>query len=278
MRRSPLMSAATAVVRRELRSTFYGLGFYCILTISFLVSFFIVKSYTDSMGGSGIAVSKSPLEYPLYVTATALALYVALCASMSVSREREQGTLEVLFSGPINSTAYVAARFSEQMMVFIAALGAATIYFFAISLLSGLELGLRFWATALSSVLLASYMSAFGLFLSTIARSARVSTLVFLLANAVFLGTRTASAILSGTANEALSAAVVYVKKGIVAADSVLRWVSPFSYGLWLTDSIEFRGASAVVLVVLTAIVYTAVFLVLCVKTLDRRGVRPWSQ
>lgn len=275
MSASPRFRAAATIVRHELRSTANGLGLYSVLTACFLISFFVAKSYTDSMLTGGIAVSEDPLEYPMYLTTTILALYLALSASMSVPREREQGTLEVLFYGPIDSTAYVVARYIERMLLFIASLASALAYFLAISSLAGLELGLRFWGTALSSGLLASYVIAFGLFISTLSRSVRTSAIAFLLVNAILLAVRVASTVLTGTANTSLSDAMVYVKTGVVLVDNALRWVSPFSYAAWLTDSIELANTPMVVAVATAGVLYALIFIWLSTRTLRARGVRP---
>ncbi|MFY9146134.1 MAG: ABC transporter permease subunit [Bacillota bacterium] len=274
MRQRLLASAASAVARRELRHSFYGLGLYSVLTVCFLISFYIAKSYVDSMIQGGVAISKCPLEYPAYLTTTILAVYIALCASMSISRERDRGTLEVLFCGPINSVSYLVARFVEQILLFCIALCAVVAYFLMISLISSLELGLRFWSTTLGSVLLVSYMSAFGLLVSALSKNPRTSTVVFLLVNMTFLGVRVGSSILSGTSNEVLPASIVYVKTGVVFADRALRWISPFSYCTWLTDSVELGEFDMVLSIIGAGVIYTVLFLGLATRALEQRGVR----
>ncbi|NLG89889.1 MAG: ABC transporter permease subunit [Clostridiaceae bacterium] len=274
MKRPYLICAASAVARRELRHSFYGLGLYTVLTVCFLISFYIARSYADSMLQGGVAISKCPLEYPAYLTTTILALYLALCASISVSRERDQGTLEVLFCGPMNHGSYLMARFSEQIVLFCIALCCVTVYFTVMSLVSGLELGLRFWSTIAGSVLLASYTSAFGLLVSVLSKNPRTATAVFLLVNLILIGIRTAASVLSGTSNEVLSASVIYLKLATVVADRALRWVSPFSYCTWLTDAVELGDVRIVAIIVAAAVIYTALLLSLATKALQRRGVR----
>ena len=98
---SPRMNAIYAIVSRELRSNFYSLGLYAAITVAFTAAVLSVTSNLSSIAQNGLMSLNSPLSDPLRYAVILGAAYLALCSAMSITRERDQGTLEVLFTAPL---------------------------------------------------------------------------------------------------------------------------------------------------------------------------------
>jgi ABC-type transport system involved in multi-copper enzyme maturation permease subunit len=101
------------------------MGIYVAIALGLIVASFMIYTYVTGIMEYGMAVmpssktetryyselpqSPEPMLVPLQWTVYIGAIYITLSASLSISRERDQGTLEVLFYGPVDSLSFVIA-------------------------------------------------------------------------------------------------------------------------------------------------------------------------
>jgi len=168
------------LMKRELISSLYGPGIYIAIFISFLSSSFILKNYLDSIREDNISISSDPLNYPLFISVIVISFYLAILSAISISRERDQGTLEVLFYGPVSCPSYVLAKYFKDLLLYLVVVGFLFVYFWGVSVLTNLGFSYGLVQAAFLSIFSVSCAITFGLFISSFTNRVRSSILYFL--------------------------------------------------------------------------------------------------
>lgn len=267
-------NAIGVIARRDIKSTVNGIGIYVAASLAFLVSMLFVRSNLKGVTENGLMVMVNPLNYPLFIAVIIGATYLALTSTISVARERDQGTLEVLFYGPVDSTTYIIAKFVEQIVTFLGLIVVYIAVFFMISRMTNFGMDGSFLAMAGLSVLLAASIVAFGLLLSTISRSARTSVIVLLVLLLAFLAIDIVAGILNSMSAKDMSATLIYARVAVDMLNRGLKWISPFAYLNRGIAAVGLGVASQILSSIGASLLYTVVLLALAIQFLDRRGVR----
>jgi ABC-type transport system involved in multi-copper enzyme maturation permease subunit len=267
-------NAIGVIARRDIKSTVNGLGIYVAASLAFLVAMLFVRSNLKGVTENGLMVMVNPLNYPLFIAVIIGATYLALTSTISVAKERDQGTLEVLFYGPVDSTTYIMAKFVEQLITFLGLIVVYIAVFFIISKMTNFGMDGSFLAMAGLSVLLAASIVAFGLLLSTISRSARTSVIVLLLLLLAFLAVDIVANILNSMSAKDMSVTLIYARVAVDMINRGLKWISPFAYLNRGIAAVGLRSAGRILSSIGASLLYTAILLALAIQFLDRRGVR----
>ena len=267
-------NAIGVIARRDIKSTVNGLGIYVAASLAFLVAMLFVRSNLKGVTENGLMVMVNPLNYPLFIAVIIGATYLALTSTISVAKERDQGTLEVLFYGPVDSTTYIMAKFVEQLITFLGLIVVYIAVFFIISKMTNFGMDGSFLAMAGLSVLLAASIVAFGLLLSTISRSARTSVIVLLLLLLAFLAVDIVANILNSMSAKDMSVTLIYARVAVDMINRGLKWISPFAYLNRGIAAVGLRSAGRILSSIGASLLYTVILLALAIQFLDRRGVR----
>src|SRR5438034_6195918 len=97
----------------------YGPGMYLVVAFGMLATVPVVSSYLDAVERSRILVLADAFTLPFFVAATIAMLFLALASVATVAREKEQGTLETLFYGPVDVASYVLAKHLAQVVAYL---------------------------------------------------------------------------------------------------------------------------------------------------------------
>ena len=93
--------SARIQAKREFRSTLTGPGIYVVLSLIFFgVSLGYFRNRLLEVAEQGVINILNPGQTPWFYAIGLAALYLGVCAAISISRERDMGTLEVLFLRP----------------------------------------------------------------------------------------------------------------------------------------------------------------------------------
>lgn len=261
--------------KRELRSTLYGIGIYVALALIFLVSaYFFVQSSISNALDAGVLALQNPITVPFFFSVGLAAAYLGLCSALSVSRDRDQGTLEVLFYGPVDAVSYLVSKFVHQMLAFIVVLGFAVINFYLVSSMTNLGFTSDFVYLLILSLFLTACMVSFGIFLSVISRRTMASVIVFLALVLFFLGFSAAHAIVMNIPGQAMSTLLVYVRVILDNMNNVMQWISPLAYfGRGMT-AVFMKDTGQYLISLLSSLIYSGVLLSLSVWVFKKKGVR----
>ncbi|NPV54211.1 MAG: ABC transporter permease subunit [Firmicutes bacterium] len=266
-------NSVKTVARREFTSIFYGIGVYLALALAFVVSSLIVMGYTGAVVDAGLVVIPDPMMSPLYIILLVSTVYLGLSATVSISRERERGTMEVLFYGPVDGASYVMGKYLEHMAAFVV-MGLASLVFLGLassitrfSLTAGVLKGL------VLSIFMASCMISFGIFLSAVTGKMRNSILLFILVMAAFAGFSMLEGYLLSFQGD-LSAPLEYARSFVAWLAHGIGWVSPLSYLSRGIDAARVGDVRQLLINIISPVLYSGILLWLSMIAFERKGVR----
>jgi|YelNatPaOPRAMG01_1025707.scaffolds.fasta_scaffold00338_36 ABC-type transport system involved in multi-copper enzyme maturation permease subunit len=263
-----------AIIKREARSSFFGLGLYIAATIACFVASFIFNSYINTVQGNNIMVMASPLNNPLFYAVIVAALYTAISSSTALSREKDKGTLEVLFYGPVDYASIILAKFLEDIISFLIVMLLVTLFFVYAAVTTNLGFSITYLYTVFLAIFLAASMSSFGLWLSALTTKIRTSILLFILIMGGFLGLQFLEEYILTLKPENLSLSMIYIMGVLSNILRIIKWASPFSYLTNGISAVALGSTSLYLENMLGSLAYTVLLLVLTVYTLKWKGVR----
>lgn len=275
MSTSARLHAVRVTAKREFRSTLYGIGIYATLFLIFLAtSYFFVSSSLRTVLDVGIMAFRNPITEPFFFSVGLAATYLGLCSALAISRERDQGTMEVLFYGPVDSVSYILAKYAHQLMAFLIVLVFAVANFYIVSRLTNLGFSSDFAGLVLLSIFLTSCMVSFGILLSVSTRRVMVSVILFLGLVLLFLGFSVAHTVVMAYTVENAPPLLVYVRVILDQMNAVVQWISPMAYFSRGMAAVFMRDTGQYVMSLLSSAVYSFVLLALSVWIFQRKGVR----
>ncbi len=242
--------------------------------VSFIASSFILKNYLDSIQADNILISADPLNYPLFVSVIIISFYLAILSAISISREKDQGTLEVLFYGPVNSFTYILGKYIKDILTYLLMVVFLLIYFWGVSLLTNLGFSYGLLKTILVSIFSVSCIVSFGLFISSLTGKMRNSIIWLVGILALFLAIQIGQTILFGIPEENKSPVLTYLEDTLSVVFQGINWISPFSYLTRGIDSVYLDNTLLYGLNILYSLAYSAILLLLSTFILKRKGVK----
>src|SRR5207247_441067 len=108
-----------AIGRRDLLGMLYGPAIYVVVALGMLATLPVVHGYLDAVERNRLLVLTDPFSLPFFVAATIAMLFLALSSVATIAREKDQGTLEVLFYGPVDRGSYVLAKHLAQLLAYL---------------------------------------------------------------------------------------------------------------------------------------------------------------
>lgn len=266
---------ALRLARRELLAALQGPSLYLMVTLACLVAAVLIKSYLDYVGNNGTLVLANPLETPLIFAVLAMTAYLGLSAAAGLAGERERGTLEVLFYGPVDSCAYIAGKMLGHLATYALAVAALAGFLGLSSLLTGMPLDGATLLLLTASMLPAACMIALGLLVAALVGRLRPALALTALALAILITIDAGNQIAAAQPGDSLLGSAA----GLLSTVSALTsWLSPFGYFWRASEGFGFGFAGDVLLDLGIALLYGALLTALAVVALRRRGVQRWRE
>lgn len=267
--------AIKVTAKRELRSTLYGLGLYVVLFVIFLLTAYgSIRISLLNVVNNGLEALPNPITSPFYLTVFLAATYLGLCSAIAISRERDQGTMEVLFYGPVDSVSYVLGKYSQQILTFFVVLAFSLVNFFLLSQLTNLGFTGNFFGLLILSVFLASCMIAFGIFLSAAAKRTVFAVVLFVSLVLFFVIFWGAHSLIMSLPGKNLTSALLYTRLILDNLNVLIQWISPLAYFVRGMVAVNQGNFGQYLLSIISSLIYTTVLLGAAVTIFDRRGVK----
>jgi len=111
--------ATLLIQRREWRSMIFSWGLYIALSLALLAAILILRNHLNFVGENGLLVVSGAFTLPLFAVIIVSSLFLALSSVTTIAREREQGTMEALFYGPIDAFSYVLGKYLAQVATYL---------------------------------------------------------------------------------------------------------------------------------------------------------------
>jgi ABC-type transport system involved in multi-copper enzyme maturation permease subunit len=262
------------LVRREVFSTITSWGPYVTISLSFLASSFLLVNYLGGIKENNIHISEDPLNFPLFISLVVVSFYLAIVSIISISREKDQGTLEVLFYGPVNCLSYLVAKFVGDLCVYVVLATLLVLYYALVSAVTNLALSWNLMEGLFLSLFAVSCIISFSLFISALTSRMRSSIIWLVAILVIFLGAYVSNSMLLRLDGEALSSSMFYLRNMVGAISKGVEWISPFTPLNKGMQAIAMGNAWLYCLNIFHSLIYSFIFLVFSIVVLERKGVR----
>jgi len=269
------IQTALTIHRRDFRIAIFGPVLYIVTTISIAIGIVIIRNYLNYIESNGLYPMPDLFSFPFRWVIIVTGVYLAFSAVVAIARERESGTMELLFYGPVDNVSYVIGKYSAQFTLYCLLIVLYLICFLILSNIAGVHIPASFFMMMLLSLFTGAYLISVGVFVSTISKSVRSATLAFLtlIASALFI--QTSQALLSSIAPESdYYNPVLLLQQLLGWIQTLLSWLSPFSYLNYGVDEMLRGNMIAFLRVIGLSTVFSLVFIVSSVIGLKIRGVR----
>ncbi|MCX6090431.1 MAG: ABC transporter permease subunit [Atribacterota bacterium] len=262
------------LLKKDLLFALYSLGYYGVLFVSFFASSFILKSFLDGIREEDILVTAFPLNTYLSIIIIIISLYLVLVSAISISREKEQGTLETLSYGPVTPRSFLLAKFFKDFFIGIISLGFTAIYFYLVSSLTNIGFTPGLIKALVMGVFLVSCVVSFGLFISSFTGRVRSSIISLIAILGAFLVIQFTYNSLLGIEKEALSVPLFYIRQTLHYVFQGINWISPFAFISRGLDSVVLENWPLFFTNIVYCIVYSVIFIALSIGIMNRKGVK----
>jgi len=264
------------IQKRDFISMIFGRGVYIVLSLALLTAVLALRNSLSFIDENGLFVASGAFTFPLFVAIFLSSLFLALSSVATIARERDQGTMEALFYGPVDSLSYVLGKYLAQISLYVLMAIVYMAGFFLYATLTNFTFSLSLLWVILLSILVASDFIAVGIFLSTLSSKVRTAILLFLSVVLLFLAIEVGQEILLAipVQGNGYYNPLLFAQNVLTFLNQIVAWLSPISY---LNQGIEAirRGHVTSYLIIFTiSLIYTLIFLGLSVVTLERKGVR----
>lgn len=263
------------LARRELVGALRGPGLYAMVTVGCLVAAVVVGSYLDFVANSGTVVLADPLRVPLLFALLATTAYLGLLSTAALAGERERGTLEVLFYGPVDAASYIVGKALGHALTYVLAAAAVVVFLAVGGQLTGMPLGSRELVLGVASLVPAVSMIALGLLLGALVRRIRpalaLTAFVIISLVAIDVGSEIAVAQPGDTLLGSAAGVLAYIA-------AIVAWVSPAGYLFRIEDALAVGAIIDVLGALAAAAAYGLALGMLAVVVLRWRGVQRWRE
>jgi len=258
---------------QEAKTTICGISGYAAITIALTVATWILLVDVRALAASGHLVLADPFGPSLTVAMLVLALFLAVSAAVSAARDRESGTLEVLFYGPVDEISYVLGKIGGLLLAYLAALPLLLASFSLLALMTGFLLTSVILASLILSIVPAAEIIGFGVLLSIGTDRVRTAVLLLVGVTAVLLGITVTYSMVLLIPIEDPSSPVLPLRDALATLYAAVRWVSPFAYLERVVDAAVTGAWRTAAVSLAVAVAYTAIIIFLAAYWMRRRGV-----
>ncbi|MEW6047971.1 MAG: ABC transporter permease subunit [Bacillota bacterium] len=266
---------ALTIAGRDLRSHLFGFSLYLAVSLVLLgVSHFAMRNALWQVEQNGLIVLGSPISYPFFLAMWLLTIYLGLMAAVAIARERDSGTLEVLFYGPVDGLSYLAGKFLQPVASFAVVMLFYLLYFGVTAAYTNLGFPGQVLQLLLLSLALAGCVVALGLAVSALSRRVFISVLVFLGLMLFFTLFDVAHAVLMAIPGERLTDLLAFARMVVDSTQQVMAWISPVEYYSRGSAALLMGERSAYLVALGSSVLYTAVLMALAAWIFQRKGVR----
>jgi len=268
------LHAGWVVARREIGNAASALGGYVAIATALLAAGWIVSNDIRAARAADLLVLEHPFRSAVTVAVLVISLFLGVSAVVSVARERDRGTLEVLFYGPVDEVSYLGGKLLGQVGGYLVALPILLAGLLMLSFLTGLSLTGSVILGMVASVVPAGLVVAFGLLLAVIGGRLRNAVLLFVTATLAMVAVSVAYRFLLTVPIGSATSPLLPIRDAIGAMNAVVEWISPFATLERTVDGIAIGAWASVALSLLVAGGYTLVSLLGAAAILRRRGIR----
>jgi len=259
---------------REFKMTMGSASTYTALGLALGLAGWMLSNDVALVRSNGLLVHVAPFRGPLLGALLVLSFFLAVSAVLSVARDRDRGTLEVLFYGPIDEMTYLAGKLAGLLGAYVAIMPLLLAGLVVLSMFTRFEIGINLIAALVLSIIPAAGIVAVGLLLSAAAKRVRSSILFFITAVGLFVGAAVSYSFVSRIPVEDPASPILPLRDALGAVDAVLSRISPFTYLEQIFDAADTGAWTAIGGSLALSLAGTIIASLLARLALRWRGVR----
>jgi ABC-type transport system involved in multi-copper enzyme maturation permease subunit len=269
-------STLQTLQQRDLVAHLRSISTYIVIALVLLTAALMIRSnLAYASNNDGLIVVANPMSLPFLATGLILTAFLALNSCAMVAREFDQGTLEVLFYGPVDAASYVIARFLAMTTVYVLMMLVVVLDIAAASILTNLRMSSDIAAGAVLSVLTCSAAIAFAIWLATLMQRVRTAVLTLVGAIIVLLALQVGDSFLVVAASATGSDSPVYYLAQIVhVLNAAATWLSPFGYLMRGMNAAANGQSGLYALTLVISLGFAIVCVTMATLTIRWKGVR----
>jgi ABC-type transport system involved in multi-copper enzyme maturation permease subunit len=271
------LNTVWVLTKRELRSTINGVGIYLAILISLVISSVILQAYLMGAERSRIIITTNPFSYPLFIATVICAIYLSIASVTSIAREKDMQTMEILFYGPVDYISYIFSKYLKGVLSYIFIILFLAVYFVLAAMMSNLGLSVKSLGIFPLSLFLSSCLITFGIFISTLTESVRISILLFLGIVVGMVAIQIIHGILIKIEDVELVSPLFYLRRTLSIIKAGVQWASPFYYLNKGIEAISLGSMGKYTLSLVFSVIYSVIALLLSVLVLKKKGVKKTS-
>ena len=264
------------IATQQPRDTLFGWGIYITAAIAVSIAALQIFNSVRFVGESSLNIEAQPFLLPLQVALSLAMLFVAIEATLTIARPREQGSLQVLFFAPIDESILIGGNFLAGLFVYILFVLLTLPILLLLAWITNFVIPLILLWAIIPTILAVSVTIAFGLFVSAAAPSARAAVLILVAGILILLGLQSAyTALLNIPPTSRFFDALLLIRTILANLQTILSWLSPFRMlDVILTSALN-NDWLVLVRQLGISLATTAIWLFAAVRMLQRRGVLP---
>jgi ABC-type transport system involved in multi-copper enzyme maturation permease subunit len=269
--------AISTLQARNRQALIYSLGLYASVALALASGALILQNTLRYVELNVVLSTQEPLYIPIAIMMGIVSLYLALSASLAAARERDRGTLEVLFYGPVDATSFILGHFASPLVVYSAIALFAFVWSNLVIWLLHLQFSFGPAYLLLATIATVAAIVAFGLLVAVWGGRTRTALAYFILAILLLASLQIADTIVSAVAistNPTENDPVLVIRNALVFVNNILQWVSPYSQLTQIIDDLWNASFASSLFHLGVTLAQAFVYLFLSVRILGRKGAR----
>jgi hypothetical protein len=250
------LHASRIIFNRYQKFLFNGFGIYLTLALALVGGSIVINNNLESAVQNTILVDIRPLFSPALIMVILTSTYLAMAISISISKENDKGTLEVLMYGPVNYKSFLSGVFTAFIVTYLIGLLVFTFWANITIWLSHLEFSFDIYLLLLVSVITAGSMISYGIFIAALGGKTRMTIIYLILFIVLMVGIQIADYIVSTLLLTTSATGIdefAILRDFLSSISKFLVYFSPFSlFQLMMDDIVNGSMGSFVIHVSIT--------------------------
>ena len=264
---------AGVIAWQEAKAAMRGMGCYVALSIALIAATWMLLVDVRALEAAGLLVLADPFRPSVTVAILVLALFFAVSAATSAARDREGGTLEVLFYGPVDEMTYVLGKAGGLLLAYLAALPLLLASLALLSWMSGFALTPAIPVSVLLSVVPVAEIVGFAILLAIGIGRVRSAVLLLIGVVALLLAIEVAYRMVLLVPISDPASPVLPLRDTLAALTAAASWISPFAWLERVVDGALAGAWRSALLSLAVALAYAVLMIGLATLWLRHRGV-----
>ena len=261
------------IIGQSIRSVNIGWGVYILWGLGMGIVMILLRNTLNVIDTGYATVLFEPMIYPLITISVLVGLFVSFQVGLSIARERELGTLETLFYGPINYQEYIMGKVLGYSSVYVFVLLAYLLGFALLSTLSHLRFSPFLLLIAFHSLFVSFGLVGLGALTAALVRSVRGALLLLAGLFSLMLGLPFVAGLLTGIVSNREFLELIFLRDTLEFMARFISFLSPVAYLLNGTDAIIRQSHVEYILYFGGALIFGLVVSFLAAQLLRQKGI-----